>query len=725
MPRIPRLQVASGARRLVRGAAIGLLVAVVLALLRETDLFQSLELPLVDARTRHFAGDRAADARIVIAQIEETDIAAVRRQLGVRWPWPLEYNAHLVRVIDEAGAAALMVDILHLDRGAGPDDVPGTEELPPAARQQREIEAAGAAEYGAALKAFGKAAVAFELSDDPQYEVEARARVARTRLGTEAAPVAGIHRRGAELPVRRVAENAGLLGFSNAVPDLDGVVRRAAVVGRWGDLAVLSLPLATARLARGARGLPAQSLNDDGSFLVNPQRADFRGGYARVAPIQMLEWAMTREAEGALPPAAKAALEGKIVVLGVNAAGVKDTIASPLGGTMDGPVFQATVLDNLLNGDGRARQPRTTNLVILALLAVLTGAACAAAGGRVLPHVPPLVLGAGCVLLGYAWFEGGRSIDLFTPLLGIGLAWGGATALRALTEGRRNRWLESTFGRYMAPSIIEALKEDPALLDLGGREREVSVLFSDVAGFTGMSARLAPADVVELLNRYLTDHCRAVLEEDGVVDKFEGDAVMAFWGDPVPQADHAARACRTALRVQGQLPRLGPELARLGLASFTVRIGINTGAAVVGNMGSDQRFEYTCMGDTVNLASRLEGAGKVFGAPILAGPHTAAAAAEAILCKPLGRVVVVGRSDGIELFEVLAQRSEASQDLASHVERFEQALAAAREGRLDDARRALDEAEALRPGDGPCAWFRGVLEGLDGPWDGLTVLTAK
>ncbi len=727
MARIPRLRVSSAVKRAVWGGAIGLGVALLLLLLRSTELFETLELQLVDMRTRHHASRRIPDRRIVIAQIEETDVAEIQRQLAVPWPWPLEFNAHMIAVISEAGGTAVMVDILHLDRGAGPDDAADPEALSPAARQQRELEAEEAMTYADALEDFGKAAVAFELSNDPQYETPRRASAARSRLGAPKTepPAVAIRRSGAQLPVRLVTKGAALLGFSNAVPDIDGVIRRAPVLGKWGEHTVLSLPLATARLAVGDKGLPGQALMEDGSFLVNHQEADFRGGYARVAPLQVLSWAMERGREGVLPAAAREALQGKIVVLGVNVAGIKDVVASPFGGTMDGPVFQATVLDNLLHGDGRVRAGSTTNLVVLLAFALLAGVLGALARGRFVPHLVPVGLAVACCFFAFQLFGGGTSIDLFTPLLALVLTWGGTTALRALTVGKRNRWLKGTFGRYMAPSIIEALKQDPALLELGGREREISVLFSDVAGFTSMSAALEAKDVVELLNRYLTHHCAAVLEEGGVVDKFEGDAVMAFWGDPVPQDDHAVRACRAALRVQADLPRLEPTLARFGVDHFAVRIGINTGTAVVGNMGSDQRFDYTCMGDTVNLASRLEGAGKAFETSILVGEATAAAVQDEILCKGLGQAVVVGRSEPVGVFEVLADRADASDKLHAHVQSFERSLDAARAGRLEEAREALAEAERLKPGDGPSRWFRGVLDGLDGAWDGVTVLSAK
>ncbi len=738
MARIPKLQALTLRGRLVFGAVLGLAAALGLSTVRSTDAFESLELRFVDLRTRHFADQRTPDPRIVVMQIEESDIARVNAAHGERWPWPLELNAHLVDVLREADAAALMNDMLHLDRGAGPDDLPGAETLTDRQRAERFGEAESAKVLRSALTSFGRAAVAFELSATPQYELPTRKAAAATRLGNAALAhhQPAVARSGAEFPVRHVTEGAGLLGFVNMPSSLDGVVRRAPVLGRWGTQVVMSLPLAATQLSGvtpiaeevgGIRvGAAFQPLAPDAAFLVNFHSSAFRGGYARIAPADVLDWKEQWDATGSLPEEARAALKDKIVVFGLNIAGIKDVVASPLRGTMDGPVFQATVLDNLLHGDGRVREGRRTNVIWLFALTLLVGLLGGALRGRLLPHLMPASIGALFTWFVFERFGMGVSLDLFTPLLGVVLTWGGSSALTALTEGRRNRWLEGTFGRYMSPSIIAALKREPALLELGGRERELSVLFSDVAGFTTMATLLEPSELALLLNRYLTAHCAAVMDNDGVVDKFEGDAVMAFYGDPVPDRRHALHACRTALRVQAELPGLRPTLEALGIESFEVRIGINTGHAVVGNMGSEQRFDYTCMGDTVNLASRLEGAAKRFGVSILIGPDTAEAAGTEVVLKPLGKAVVVGRTEPVSIFELLALRAEASADLMAHASAFERALAAAREGDLAGATASLDEAAHLRPGDGATVWFRGVLETLRGQaWDGTTVLLQK
>jgi adenylate cyclase len=397
---------------------------------------------------------------------------------------------------------------------------------------------------------------------------------------------------------------------------------------------------------------------------------------------------------------------------------------------MEGPEFQATAIDDLLNGGGRVRAALAPNAALLLAATLLTALGGWLLRGRVVPHLAAVAALVVVAAVTHAAFAAGTSMDLFTPLLGVFLAWGGVTLTRLLTEGRYNRWLEGAFGRYLAPPVIEALKRDPSLLELGGRRTEITVLFSDVAGFTTLAKKLGEKDIVRLLNEYLTAHCAAVFEEGGVVDKFIGDAVMAFWGDPIPTADHAVRACRSALAVQARMPALGPLLRSLGIPEFHVRIGLNSGTAVVGNMGSRQRFDYTCMGDTVNLASRLEGANKKFGTSILLGSRTHDEARAAVLARPLAGLTVVGRDEPEPVYELLAMRDGAPQDLVAHVAAFAAAQAAARRDDLPAAEAALAEAERLRPGDGPTAWFRGVLAAMRAgtaprPWSGVLTLTEK
>ena len=581
----------------------------------------------------------------------------------------------------------------------------------------------------------------------PDYEQAKRVALARARfhLGPDFLPSGGVRLPHATLPVSGLIAGCRVLAFTNVHVDEDGVQRRAVAVGGWGDLSAASLPLAGAWLASDAPrrveagrvvlGSSTQDLDTHGGFYLN-----FRGlpnqPYRTVPPgdlIQMGRWLEDGLAPEQWPPEGRtrlAQLKDAIVVYGAHLAGAEDTVSSPLSGKQLGPEYQATILDNLLHGDGRVAVSRRTNATLLLVLCVLAGALGTLVRGRGWPHLPALALLALLVALAYGLFSAGRVVDLFTPALGLLLTWGGTGVLRLVTEGRRNKWLESTFSRYVSPDVVEALKKNPALLALGGRRRDLTVLFSDVARFTKISEELGADQVVRLLNRYLTTQSEQVMATGGVIDKFIGDAVMAFWGDPLDTPDHALRAIRAALRCQAVLPTLQPLLEELGLKDFHMRIGVNSGPALVGNMGSEERFDYTCMGDTVNLASRLEGANKAFGTRLIVGEATYRMVHDQVLVKRLAELRVVGRKEPVRVYEVLSLREDAGPELSAHVGAFDQAHEALRRGDLDAAEGHLAEAGRLRPGDGATAWLASLAASMRAgaapfPWDGSVSLTEK
>jgi adenylate cyclase len=374
--------------------------------------------------------------------------------------------------------------------------------------------------------------------------------------------------------------------------------------------------------------------------------------------------------------------------------------------------------------------PRAVNLEILFGLCALLGPIGAITKRRGTFIGSWILFSVGTFFVGYRLFAHGISIDLFTPLVALLVTYAGVVAFRELTEGRRNRWLEGTFGQYLSPAVIGAIKKDPALLELGGRKRELTILFSDVKEFTRMSERLASDDLVRLLNHYLTRQSEPILAEDGVIDKFIGDAVVAFFGDPVVFPDHALRACRAAVRCAKAIEETQPLARELGVGPLFNRIGVNSGPVTVGNMGSDKRFDYTCIGDAVNFSSRLEGANKAFGSQILIGPVTYEQAKTGIVSIPIARLQVVGKNEPVAVRALLGLRGEVSDDVAKHADAYDRGHAAVLADDLAAAREALAEADRVRSGDGPTAWLLGLIGDLESgkrprPWDGVYVLDAK
>ncbi len=423
--------------------------------------------------------------------------------------------------------------------------------------------------------------------------------------------------------------------------------------------------------------------------------------------------------------ALKAAIEGKVVFLGVSATGTEDLRSTALEVDIPGVYVHANAYANLRDGRafrtdaGVRRTDRLAGLAILLLLG-LTALAGTKMTGRHVLGATALAAGGGLALS--AWRMAGGEAAAFALVPLAATAWGGTKLwfayLRNADAQRQAEAVREAFKFYLAPAVVEQLVDNPELLRLGGERRVITAFFSDVAGFTTISETLDPQDLSLLLNECLGAMTDVILEEGGTVDKYIGDAIVAMFGAPLDQPDHADRALAAALRCQEVLDGLRPQWRERGWPEVIVRIGVNTGVATVGNMGSSQRFDYTMLGDTVNLAARLEGANKQYGTLILAGAATAAAVRETTV-REIDLVMVKGKTEGVSIFT-----PEADADVIAGTA---EAVAAYREQRWADARAAF---AGLPSGDPIAATYAARIDALEAAppgsdWDGVYRMTTK
>jgi adenylate cyclase len=364
-------------------------------------------------------------------------------------------------------------------------------------------------------------------------------------------------------------------------------------------------------------------------------------------------WAQIEE--GKVPQVPPSQFSGKTVLIGGGAPGLLDNRPTPLSGVCPGVEILATALDNLLRKDF-VRVPASFILPVVLLVASLF----TAIGASVLRKIWQLVLFfILCLALpcGAVWlaFRFGFWLDFVVPEFAVVAGFIGASLVNYNVEGKQRRFIKSVFRHYLSPDVIERVIQNPALLRLGGEKRDVTSFFSDVAGFTSISEALAPEELVDLLNEYLSEMTDIILGSGGTLDKYEGDAVIAFWNAPLDQPDHALRACRAALACQKRLAGLQPRFRDKYGRAVTMRIGLNSGPAVVGNMGSSRRFDYTAMGDTINLAARLEGACKLYKVPILVGAETHRHAGSEIAAREVDIIRVVGKIKPVAVYEIIGE----------------------------------------------------------------------
>ncbi len=687
-------------RRLGIAALISVLGAALVVGLLPTGAVQRLELLTLDARYALGLGRRPPGQDIVVAWIDQESMDYLD-QNGVSFPWPRELYAQVMAYLTEVGARAVVFDVLFDQRVTAEDDRVFGEAL---AQNTGDVLAMKFVEH----------------RETGRDEAETSAFAARA-LPAAAAEIVRPRERGLVLPLEELAAGADQLGFVNIRPDADKVFRHYDLLRLWGPpgeeaRAYPSLALAAA-LAAGVEP-SSQRADASGRLLLN-----FRGKEFTFAPVKFVNILETinRADRGEAPLVPLERFRDAIVLIGINAEGYEDTHPMPLSERFPGVELHATALDNLLRGDA-LWAPRW-EVPLAAGAALLATAAVFALPGVVAPLLALLVLLASGLAATLLFWLDLTAVPVAAPALAGGSSAAGAFLYRIVVEGKQKRAMQRAFRSYLAPDVLREVLANPGAVRLGGETREVTLVFTDLQGFTGLAERSQPAELVAFLGDYFTRMCEPILAEHGVIDKFIGDAIMAFFGAPIATQDHGRAAVRAALAALEVSAAIAAELRARGLPPVQTRIGIHTGTAVVGNMGSAVRFDYTAIGDTVNLASRLEGANKAFGTRCLVSETTWAMAGDEVLGREVGRLVVLGRAAPIRVFEPLALRARASPAELERVARWQVALRALQAGERGPARAAMAACAALAPEDALAQLYLAELE--DPAFDGLFRLEGK
>jgi adenylate cyclase len=395
-------------------------------------------------------------------------------------------------------------------------------------------------------------------------------------------------------------------------------------------------------------------------------------------------------------------IKGKAVLIGGSAAGVGDKFATPFNPLMPGVERHATVIDDVLRQDFVVRRDITA-LLDLGFV-VLGGLLIGWLGQRGRLLGPSLGLGA--ILAAalatnlLAFFERGLWLNLFLPLIAAVAIYTAVILYKYFVGDRQERRIRAAFKHYLSPTLVEQVARDPALLQLGGEQKDLTVLFADVRDSTRLGANLPPATFVQLLNETMETMTRVLFAYDGMLDKYTGDGLVAVFGAPLPQPDHALRACRAALAMLAELTPLQARWSRPDLPRIEIGIGINTGSMIIGNMGSRERFAYTVIGDEANLGARLEAANKDFRTHILISEATWQRVRDEIAARELDVVTFRGMARPVRVFEVLGTQPLPSED-ALRLKRFAAALAAYRRAQWPLAKAAFEQVLALAPDDWP------------------------
>jgi adenylate cyclase len=445
--------------------------------------------------------------------------------------------------------------------------------------------------------------------------------------------------------IKQINDNAAGVGVVNVLPEIDGVVRRVPMVVASNGLLYPSITLETLRVASGDPSFQIKS-NEGGIEAV--RIPNFRkvetDEYGRV----WIDWS-SKPVEHSLVNLPKD-FGGNIVIVGLTAKGLNNPVA-----TAKGEIFphhlQSAVLDTLVNGTNIKRPDWATGLEVIAivLLSILSIFLSRWKYGFIpfLGVIVGLYFSSSLLFKHYSIL-----IDCIYPIISLALVYTHVFTVKFITELNQKLQIKKQFGTYLSPALVEKLQKNPELLTLGGESRELSIMFTDVRGFTTISEHYGKdvQGLTKIMNRYMTAMTAKIIENNGTLDKYIGDAQMAFWNAPLDEPNHAKMALKTALQMMESLDDFNKEIKEEGIPAFGMGLGINTGTVVVGNMGSSQRFDYTCLGDSVNLASRLEGQSKPYGVRIVLGALTAEQVKDEYPVVELDTIAVKGKTEGVKIF---------------------------------------------------------------------------
>ncbi len=658
-------------------------------------------------------------------KIIDIDDASLRK-IG-QWPWPRNKLAELVTRLQQAEAAAISFDVLFAepDRTSPSNILPlwGQEALLKDSRFQK-IEDHDQM-FAEAIKG-ANVVTGFVLTDGVGEMPTKKFGYSYTGDDPAAFLDGYVGSVNSLSPLEEAATGNGAL---NAVPEMDGIIRRLNIGFRLGNSMYPGLMGETLRIAQGASGYllkttqaSGESAGQDGYGIVSAKIGDY------VIPTEPNGkfWVYFTEYEPSrYIPAWKIfsddfdpeLVKGQILFIGTSAQGLRDIRATPLNPTTNGVEVHVQAMEQVLLGKFLERpdyiqEIELAGIIITALVLIIVISTFSAGWGAV---VMLLAIGGSVYGSWLAFTEQGLLIDPVTPGVTVLLIYMSESLRRFIMSEREKKHIRSAFSHYMSPALVERLAANPDALKLGGEMRTMTILFCDIRGFTTISEQYNAEELTRFINRFLTPMTDVILSHSGTIDKYMGDAIMAFWNAPLDDEAHAANACRAALHMMSRLREVNIEREaeskekNVLFLPIHIGIGLNTGEVCVGNMGSDQRFDYSVLGDDVNLASRLEGQSKTYGVHIVLGDKTVQHVPDMAIIE-LDLIKVKGKTEAVRIHALLGDAALAiNPAFLTFKGTYQEMLTTYRAQDWHKARGLLDKCETLSA-QTPCEKLDGLFD---------------
>ncbi len=648
-------------------ALMGGAVALLVCALHLAGALQPLENIAYDLRFRRLARPELASRDVVIIALDNASFESpeMREYFG-RWPWRRLLYAGLLYYLRQAPARAIGIDVTF----AGRDSNQGDDD-----------------KFAAQLAQRPDSVLAFSLVDSPGRE-----KVEEAELPTDRWSVsnAGCGSRalygGIDLPLDSLSRKARGLGSTTVEPDSDGVLRQAPLLFRYRQhyypafaLALAGPQLAWERrveyrcgsllrppsLRLGGRSFPLTAKGNLAVYWYGPRGRDYEYSF-RHYPVWRIANSVAEMDAGEKPEVPPSEFRDKIVLIGPSAIGIGDFHPTAFSSRLPGIEYQATLLSNLLKGHFVRPAGQVWALLGIIALALSTSLAVWRFADWRAYTALSLALAAAFVAFNFALFYWTRvSLVTVAPLVAVALSYTAGNLTRYLTEGREKKRYRATLVKYVAPQLVDAIMRNPRMAELHNEKLDLTVLFSDVRGFTSLSEKIPVDQLVATLNEFLNEMVEVIFRNGGTLDKFVGDCVMAIWGAPLRQENHAELAARTALEMQATLERLNERWRRQNRPELKIGVGINSGEMIFGNIGSERRMDFTVIGDNVNLAARLEGATKELKASIVISDATYQRIAPLAQVRELGTIYVKGKDVPIRVYELVGMAGKETEAYAS------------------------------------------------------------
>ncbi len=639
--------------KLLKFIGLGLALLLLLLLTAHQGWFLGIQRSLQN----YFYDFDQASSEIIIVAIDEDSLS--EKKLGSLGSWPREYYAQAIETLNQNGAATIGIDITFPNRSS------------------------------------------VGIVDDERFK--------KALQSNDNVVLASYYQDGGETiewPNESIQAADPTFGWINVRLDDDGFVRQIPVFNESDKGVIEAFSLALARTYLNQN--PADYYVRDGLFNFSSDIAipvvsqqDNGAGYQAhlmymnyfAKPNQFRRISFADLIEGNLVDSDGEPINfrDKIAIIGPTAIDLQDDYLSPVssGVRMPGVEIHANAVQTVITQ--QFLQDQSTLMLWSILLGILILNLVLFSFLRVRYALLVLTVElVGILIGGILAYEYRILANVVYPILASLLSFMGAYLLRFILEQKKRKFIEGAFGHYVNKTVVKNIQANPDLLKLGGVKRDLTVFFSDIEGFTSISEHFQPEELVQFLNEYLGEMTDIIIDQQGTLDKYEGDAIMAFWNAPLPDHDHAVHACFAALENQKKLSALREKWMKVGLPEMHVRIGINTGEAVVGNMGSKNRFDYTAMGDNVNLASRLEGLNKQYHTSILISEKTYQQVKAELVCRELDIVRVKGKREPVRIYELMAKKNDLDPDLSEKIETFESGLKHYRHQEFKEAKQTFE-----------------------------------